>query len=213
MTQPTLYRVGLTELERTDPHTLTGRAVPYDVPADVTDLGPDGLVSYREGFRSGAFDHQFAAPQRVRLVDGHKPDGTPARTSLSPPGSGTRTVASWSTSASSTTTPPKSKRCSRLVSPTCRSVSRLRGWGQSRPTVSNGAPRPCYGMCRSRRSAPIPAPKSSPSAADPEAVLEEADAEYQRQVAELDEYLELEKARQAEMAADYAARGLIAPAE
>lgn len=76
MTPPLLVRRYAADLTRTDPRTLTGLAVPYDVVADVADLLPDGTVdAYREGFRSTAFTHAMAAPHRVRLKDGHA-DGT-----------------------------------------------------------------------------------------------------------------------------------------
>jgi hypothetical protein len=44
---------------------------------------------------------------------------------------------------------------------------------------------------------------------DPDDMLEADDAEYERKAAELEEYLELERARQAELTASYRARGLI----
>lgn len=66
-----------TTLERTGPHQLTGRFVPYDVVADVLDELPDGQVDiYREGFRRGAFAPQVdtAEPgvlRRIGLVHTH----------------------------------------------------------------------------------------------------------------------------------------------
>jgi phage head maturation protease len=44
---------------------------------------------------------------------------------------------------------------------------------------------------------------------DPDDMLEEADAEYERRLAELDDYLALEHARQDELVAKYVAQGLI----
>jgi phage head maturation protease len=44
---------------------------------------------------------------------------------------------------------------------------------------------------------------------DPDDMLEQDDAEYERRLAELDEWLAAEHAKQAELTADYAARGLI----
>lgn len=63
------------ELVQTDDHTLKGRAVPYDVVADVVDVDPAGnVVAFREGFRAGAFHNQVNSGEyaRIVLVDGHQ---------------------------------------------------------------------------------------------------------------------------------------------
>jgi len=70
--EPVLIRRTVFALEQSDPRTLSGRVVPYDVAADVVDVLPDGTADvYREGFRASAFAHQLVAPHRVRLRDGH----------------------------------------------------------------------------------------------------------------------------------------------
>jgi HK97 family phage prohead protease len=78
VTQPLLVRRFTAEhVTQTDGRTLTGRVVPYDTTADVVDMLPDGgFDAYREGFRNTAFVHEMDGPHRVRLVDGHHPDGT-----------------------------------------------------------------------------------------------------------------------------------------
>lgn len=81
MTDPVLYRRAFAaDLEPTGAGMLTGRFVPYDVPAWVADPTPDGGVDrYQEGFRSTAFTRQVqaaeAAPvtlRRITFVDQHE---------------------------------------------------------------------------------------------------------------------------------------------
>ena len=76
-----LVRSFSTVLERTDRRTLDGLFVPWDVPADVTDVvvdrdGNPKVERYREGFRRGAFDRQATADEpgvvrRIVLRDQH----------------------------------------------------------------------------------------------------------------------------------------------
>lgn len=54
-----------------DGRTVTGMAVPFGVEAEVADVGPRGVVRYREVFEHGAFDRAVAAPHRVTYVYGH----------------------------------------------------------------------------------------------------------------------------------------------
>lgn len=50
-----------------DGRTITGRCVPYDVPANVSDGGP----TYREVWRHGAFRNVCKSPNRTTLNYGH----------------------------------------------------------------------------------------------------------------------------------------------
>ena len=62
-------------LERVDRTTLVGRYLPWDTPAEVVDLGPNGAERYREGFRRGAVDAQLRNPEwqkAILFVDGHE---------------------------------------------------------------------------------------------------------------------------------------------
>jgi HK97 family phage prohead protease len=214
MTQPTLYRVGLAHLDRPDPHTLTGRAVPYDQAADVTDLLPTGdLDRYREGFRAGAFDHQFPTPHRVRLVDGHTPDGS--------------TGPDLAIATAMRNDDDGLMVDFRIFDDAAGKVETLLEVGVADLSVGFSPARMgteiddagvrwrTKALLRHVSLEPVGAYPGAEVLAfrgDPDDVLEEADAEYQRKLAEIDEYVEAERARQAEMVADYAARGLIDPA-
>lgn len=210
--QPTLYRVGLAHLERSDPHTLTGRAVPYDTPTEVTDLDPTTgqYNTYREGFRAGAFDHQFKEPTRVRLVDGHQPNGSTGpdlaiATSLRNGDGGL--IADF-----------------RIFDDAAAKVETLLEVGVGDLSVgfsparmgtdidADGTHWRTKALLRHVSLEPVgayPDAKVLAFRGDPDAMLEEAEAEYERRMTELDEYLELERARQQELTAEYAARGLI----
>lgn len=54
-----------------DGRTVEGLLVPFGKVADVADIGPNGVVRYREMFRFGAFDRAEAVPHRVVLAYGH----------------------------------------------------------------------------------------------------------------------------------------------
>lgn len=54
-----------------DGRTVTGIAVPYGVEAEVADVGPAGVIRYREMFERGSFSRAVKAPNRVTLVYGH----------------------------------------------------------------------------------------------------------------------------------------------
>lgn len=75
----TYLRAFPSEIERTGPRQLTGRVVPYNVPADVLDELPGGQYDvYREGFRPGAFGPQVNTREKgvlskIALV--HRHDG------------------------------------------------------------------------------------------------------------------------------------------
>lgn len=73
--QPKIRSVAST-LERTDRRTLHGLFMPWNMPADVADFEEGRVVSYREGFRPGAFDRQVTSPEpgvvrRIVLKDQH----------------------------------------------------------------------------------------------------------------------------------------------
>jgi HK97 family phage prohead protease len=209
--QPTFYRMGLAELEHPDPHTLTGRAVPYDTPAQVTDQLPTGeLESYREGFRSGAFDHQFGTPHRVRLVDGHSPDGTVGpdlaiATDMRNDDGGLLVdfrVFDHAASKVDTLLEVGVGDLSVGFSP-ARMGTEIDGDGVRWRTKA---------LLRHVSLEPVGSYSGAQVLAyrgDPDDMLEADDAEYERKAAELEEYLELERARQAELTASYRARGLI----
>lgn len=74
--QQHFYRAYPVVLERSDPRTLVGRLVPYDVSATVVDELPGGQLDvYEEGFRHGAFAPQVAhgrgAAMKVGLTHQH----------------------------------------------------------------------------------------------------------------------------------------------
>lgn len=50
---------------------VEGLIVPYMKPADITEMRPDGPISYREQFAPGAFERASRAPYRVTFVYGH----------------------------------------------------------------------------------------------------------------------------------------------
>lgn len=61
-------------LEASDERTVEGLVVPYNQPAPITELRPDGVISYREQFVRGAFERvarSDAAAGRVTLVYSH----------------------------------------------------------------------------------------------------------------------------------------------
>jgi HK97 family phage prohead protease len=78
-TQPTFIRAFPVAVERTGPHQLTGRLVPYGQVAYVADQLPNGEFEvYQEGFRSGAFKRQVSSPEpgvvrKIGLI--HRHDG------------------------------------------------------------------------------------------------------------------------------------------
>lgn len=80
MTQPfdpALYHVRrfAGELKEVEKGLLSGLAVPYDAPADVVDVDPNGnALFYREGFRPGVFGKQVASKEygRITLRDEHE---------------------------------------------------------------------------------------------------------------------------------------------
>jgi HK97 family phage prohead protease len=211
MTQPILYRVGLAELERPDPHTLTGRAVPYDQPTDVTDLLPSGEYDrYREGFRAGAFDHQFNMPQRVRLKDGHTPDGNTGvdlaiATAMRNEDGGLM--------VDFRVFDAKASMLDNLLEEGVRELSV--GFSPARMGTEIDDAGVRWRTKALLRHVALELAGAYPGAevlafrGDPDDMLEEADAEYERQVAELEEWLAREHARQDELTADYVARGLI----
>lgn len=53
--------------EASDGRTLEGLCVPYNQPADVADITPQGVRAYREMFVKGAFQRAVKAPFRVWL--------------------------------------------------------------------------------------------------------------------------------------------------
>jgi HK97 family phage prohead protease len=59
-------------LEATDGRTIVGRAIPFDVEADVGDVTPSGVIGYREVWRPGAFRRVVRAPHRVLLTYEHR---------------------------------------------------------------------------------------------------------------------------------------------
>ncbi len=77
--QLTYLRAFPTQIERTGPRQLTGRLLPYNLPADVIDDLPDGRIDfYREGFRPGAFGPQVHTREKgvlskISLI--HRHDG------------------------------------------------------------------------------------------------------------------------------------------
>lgn len=69
MTQQTFFRAFPATIQQRGPRQLTGRLVPYNLPADVLDELPTGKVDiYREGFRRGAFDGQLQTGTRNKGV-------------------------------------------------------------------------------------------------------------------------------------------------
>jgi HK97 family phage prohead protease len=61
-------------LDVADDRTVEGLVVPYNVPAPITELRPDGVISYREQFVRGAFERvtrSAPAAGRVNLVYSH----------------------------------------------------------------------------------------------------------------------------------------------
>jgi HK97 family phage prohead protease len=209
--QPILTRLGLTELDRPDRHTLTGRAVPYDQATDVTDLLPSGEYDrYREGFRAGAFDHQFNMPQRVRLKDGHTPDGNTGEdlaiaTAMRNEDGGLM--------VDFRVFDAKASMLDNLLEEGVRELSVGFSPARMGTEIDNDGTRwrtkallrhVALELAGAYDGAQVLAFRG-----DPDGMLEEADAEYERKVAELDEWLALEHAKQAELVAMYAARGLI----
>lgn len=78
MTENLLFRTFASSVERTAPDTLSARLVPYNVPAQVVELGDKGVERYAEEFAPGAFRFQLehrdarAVAGRVRLLDEHE---------------------------------------------------------------------------------------------------------------------------------------------
>lgn len=67
-----LHRTFTAELELGDDgRTVEGLAVPFGEVAEVADIGPRGVVRYREQFVPGAFDRAVRVPHRVTYVYGH----------------------------------------------------------------------------------------------------------------------------------------------
>jgi HK97 family phage prohead protease len=68
------------DLEVTDKRTVTGLVVPYDQIAEITELRPDGVVSFRERFVRGAFERatRDGNAGRIPLVYTHS-DSLPNR--------------------------------------------------------------------------------------------------------------------------------------
>lgn len=213
---PTLYRAGFVPVDRPDAHTLTGRAVTYDQPADVVDLLPSGeLESYREGFRSGAFDHQFAAPQRVRLVDGHLPDGSHGPDLAIATGMRNDPAGLL---IDFQIYPETSGKLETLLGVGVGDLSI--GFSPARMGTTVDAAGVRWRTKALLRHVSLEAAGSYTGAevlayrADPDDILAADEAEYLARTAELDEYLETVKAEQAAKVAEYAARGLIdTPAE
>ncbi len=213
MTQPTFYRVGLTDLDRPDPHTLTGRAVPYDTPAQVTDQLPTGaLDTYQEGFRSGAFDHQFGTPHRVRLVDGHSPDG------LVGPDLAIATEMRNADDGLHVDFRVFDQSASKVAELLDVGVADLSvGFSPARMGTEiddAGVRWRTKALLRHVSLEPVGSYDGAQVLAfrgEPDPMLEAEDAEYERRLAELDEYMELEHARQLALKEDFVARGLIAP--
>jgi len=60
-------------LDVTDQRTVEGLVVPYNTPAPITELRPDGMISYREQFVRGAFERATRPGNagRVALVYSH----------------------------------------------------------------------------------------------------------------------------------------------
>jgi HK97 family phage prohead protease len=54
-----------------DAGTCEGILVPWDTPTAITERRGDGLISYEELFRRGAFDRAIRAPGRIPLTYGH----------------------------------------------------------------------------------------------------------------------------------------------
>lgn len=73
MTGPLYYARALpAELEIDETAgTAEGLLVPWDEPTDIIERRGDGLVSYRELFRSGSCDRALRAPGRLTLTYGH----------------------------------------------------------------------------------------------------------------------------------------------
>lgn len=72
-----LVRAYRSEVHQLDPETLDARLVPYGVQADVAELTPDGVRSFVEEFEAGAFDRQVTSPEpgvvrRINLLDEHE---------------------------------------------------------------------------------------------------------------------------------------------
>jgi HK97 family phage prohead protease len=65
------WPVDLQIREAADGLTVSGIVVPYGVEAEIEELRPDGVISYREAFAPGAFARAQRAPNRVTLTYNH----------------------------------------------------------------------------------------------------------------------------------------------